>query len=217
MNKIYKLILFTFAALSQPLFAQESAVGYFRLANATGLHGKLNFLMDGADINAKGYDSGETTGSLGVAVPTVLLKAVHPLCESAEFQINLTPGEQVAVIAYVEPQKDQKTGEVKKRILKFSKLERKPKSRKKSATLLFLSVSQSIQIKMNDAPVELQTLKQTDIGFGDSRDNGVSIKVGQQEIGSLDIEESGDYAVIIFDKADGTQGCITFYNSRHRG
>lgn len=215
MNKICKLLLLTCLALCHPLRAQEGAVGYFRLANATGLDGMLHFYMEGEDLNRKGYKSGETTGSLGVAVPTVKLKASHPLCDDIEYELKLQPSEQTAVIVYVEPQVDPKTGEVKKRTLKFSTLQRKSGRGKRTATLLFLSVSQSIDLDMNGKPVTLKPLKQVDVGFGDSRSTGVEIAVGSQKIGNLDIEEAGDYAVIVFDKADGTHGCITFYNTRH--
>jgi len=217
MNKTCKLLLFlAFTALCGQLHAQgDGAVGYFRLANATGLDGELHFFMDGEDLNPKGYKSGETTGSLGVAVPTVKLTAKHPLCDDTEYQIKLQPGEQTAVIAYVEPQVDPTTGEVKKRTLKFSTLQRKNGKGKRTATLLFLSVSQPIELDMNGQPVTLTPMKQLDIGFGDARSTGVSLSVDKKTIGSLDIEDAGDYAVIVFDKADGTHGCITFYNTRH--
>lgn len=217
MNKICKFILCTCLAVVYHAQAQDDGtVGYFRLANATGLDGALHFYMDGEDLNPKGYVSGETTGSLGVGVPTVKLRATHPLCEDTEYELKLQPGLQTAVIVYVEPQVDQKTGEVKKRELKFSTLERKSGgSRKKSATLLFLSVSQSIDLDMNGKPITLKALKQLDVGFGDSSSTAVNIAVGKTSIGNLDIEEAGDYAVIVFDKADGTHGCITFYNTRH--
>lgn len=216
MNKTCKLLLFLSLLTGHCLHAQnDGTVGFFRLANATGLDGQLHFYLEGEDLNPRGYKSGETTGSLGVAVPTVKLKASHPLCDDTEYELKLEPGEQTAVIAYIEPQMDQRTGEVRKRTLKFNTLERKSGSKKRTATLLFLSVSQSIDLDMNGKPVTLTALKQQDIGFGDSRSTGVSLSVGKQSIGNLDIEEAGDYAVIVFDKADGTHGCITFYNTRH--
>lgn len=197
------------------LQAQDEAVGYFRLANATGLDGKLHFFLNGEDLNADGYPSGETTGSLGVAPAPVKITAKHPLCEDADYTFEVKPGEQTAIIAYVEPQKDQKTGEVKKREIKFGTLERKGGSKKRSATLLFLSVSQQIELRMNNAPVVLTPHKQVNVNFSESRGTGVNIAVGDSKIGGLDIEDPGDYAVIVFDKADGSHGCITFYNSRH--
>lgn len=209
-------MLFSCSLFISHLYAQsDEAVGYFRLANATGLDGNLHFYLDGEDLNPIGYTSGETTGSLGVATANVKLKATHPLCDDTEFELKLQPGEQTAVIAYVEPQVDAKTGKVKKRVLKFSTLQRKSGSSKKTATLLFLSVSQSIDLEMNGRPVTLKTLQQMDVGFSESASTGVNIGVGSQKIGGFDIEDPGDYAVIIFDKADGTHGCITFYNTRH--
>lgn len=216
MNKICKLLcLFTWLLAGGAQAQEDGTVGYFRLANATGLDGMLHFYLEGEDLNPKGYKSGATTGSLGVSVPTAKLKASHPLCEDTEYVLKLQPGEQTAVIVYVEPQMDQKTGEVKKRTLKFATLERKDGSKKRTATLLFLSVSQPINLDMNGKPVTLAPMKQQDIGFGDSRSTGVALEVGGQKIGNLDIEEAGDYAVIVFDKSDGTHGCITFYNTRH--
>lgn len=197
------------------LKAQDEAVGYFRLANATGLDGKLHFLLNGEDLNPEGYPSGETTGSLGVTPAPVKITATHPLCEDADYSFEIKPGDQTAIIAYVEPQKDQKTGEVKKREIKFGTLERKGDTKKRSATLLFLSVSQQIELRMNNSPVILTPHKQVNVNFSESRGTGVNIAVGESRIGGLDIENPGDYAVIVFDKADGSHGCITFYNSRH--
>lgn len=216
MNKICRATLFLIAVIAlDSARAQDDTNSYFRLANATGLDGKVHFHLDGEDLNPDGYISGETTGSLGVAATSVRIKASHLQCEDAEQTFQLTPGQQTAIIVYIEPEKDSKTGEIKKRLIKFSTLDRKADSKKRTATLLFLSVSQSIEVKMNNSPINLTALKQSDIAFGDSRLTGVNITVAEKKIGDFDIEDPGDYAVIVFDKADGTHGCISFYNSRH--
>lgn len=214
MNKIFNLVLLLTISLTLSAFAQEGE-GAFRLANATGLDGRLKFFINGYEISSEGYESGQTTGNLDIPSGMLDIKVQHPLCEDSQMQLNLVGGQQIAIIAYVEPLKDKQTGEVKKRVIKFGKLESKPRSDKRSAALLFLSVSNQVEVMMNGSAVVLTPHKQVDVAFGDSRSTGVSIEVGKRLIGGLDLENPGDYAVIVFDKADGTQGCITFYNTKH--
>lgn len=213
MNKIFNFSVSLVLLLSTSIFAQEGA-GAFRLANATGLDGRLHFYLNGFVVSPEGYESGQTTGKLNIGSGELKITVKHPLCELGEMQINITPGQQIAIIAYVEPIKDTKTGEVKKRIIKFGTLESKTRTKDRSAALLFLSVSEKVQVTMNGNPVLLTPNKQVDVKFGESRGTGVNIEVGKTMVGGLDLEDPGDYAVIIFDKADGTQGCITFYNSK---
>lgn len=215
MNRIFSfLIILVF--FHAGLFGQEPAnasLCFIRLANATGLDGKLHFLINGEDMNVKGFGSGVATGSFGVEPGTYEVSTTHPLVEDNKYSVKLNAGDSFSIIAYTEPVIDD-DGIVKKRVVKFSTLQSKAGKDKKTATLLFLSVTKEVNLEVNDASVSLVAHKQLDIAFKDAVNKQVNLKALGASLGHFDIEDPGDYAVIVFDKPDGTKGCITFYNLR---
>jgi hypothetical protein len=52
------------------------------------------------------------------------------------------------------------------------------------------------------------------MAFEDSRGSQVALTVKDKALKNFDIDEPGDYAVIVYDKPDGGQGCITFNNTK---
>lgn len=196
--------------------ADAQTAGAFRVVNATGLPGRVHFYLNGEIINSEGYESGQTTGNMGIPAKLWELKVKHTQCEEAIHAFEVTPGQQMAIIAYTEPVIDPKTGDIIKRVIKFGKIEGKPRGAKRSAALLFLSVSKQMEITMNNNPVVLEQNKQLDVSFAEARGTGVDIKAKGKDIGGINIEEMGDYAVVVYDNPDGTQGCVTFYNSKRR-
>lgn len=67
---------------------------------------------------------------------------------------------------------------------------------------------------MNDTALSLTANQVKDIQFGKSRGSSVQLTVKGRPLKNFDIDEPGDYAIIVFDKPDGTQGCITFNNTK---
>lgn len=217
MNKTYKLLgLFCFLALASAVQAQEvdpEAFPWVRLANATGLDGRIEVFIKGRNVNPEGYASGAVTGAFSLYTGETEFTIKHPQIDDTKFTLNLSENDRMAVIIYTEAAQNE--GDVlKKRKVKHTVLKRKTKGEKKSATLLFISPNKGIDIGMNDAPVTLTANKQKDIQFAQSRGSQVVLTVNGKPLKTLDIDEPGDYAIIVFDKPDGTQGCITFNNTR---
>lgn len=184
-----------------------------RLANATGLDGRLQIFIKGENINPEGYESGAVTGSFGMYPGPLEIEVKHPLIDDTKHTVQLNPTDRMAIVIYTEPKKDE-SGVVTKRVVKFTTLQRKPGGKKRTATLLFLSVSQGIELGMNESKVDLKPHKQVDIGFGDARNSQINLTVQAKPLKTFDIDEPGDYAVIVYDRPDGTQGCITFNNTK---
>ncbi len=221
MNRISKaafaFAFTTLALLSLPATsgAQQPDDGFarLRLANATGLDGRLEIFLKGENINPEGFESGAVTGSFGMHPGPLEIMVKHPQIDDTKYTVQLNPTDRMAIIAYTEPKKDDK-GVVTKRIVKFTTLQRKPGGKKRTATLLFLSVSQGLELGMNKSTVNLVPHKQVDIGFGDARNSQVNLTVKSKMLKTFDIDEPGDYAVVVYDRPDGTQGCITFNNTK---
>ncbi|MES2596274.1 MAG: hypothetical protein V4662_13100 [Verrucomicrobiota bacterium] len=219
MNKTFEMLrilllgVFAFAGTVRGQEPDPEAYPWVRLANATGLDGRIQVLIKGRNVNPEGYESGAVTGAFSLYTGETEFTIKHPQIDDTKFMINLNPNDRMAVVIYTEP--DKKQGDVlKKRQVKFTTLKRKAKGDKKSATLLFISPNKGIDIGMNDAPVSLVANQQKDIHFAQSRGSQVVLTVRGKPLRTLDIDEPGDYAIIVFDNPDGTQGCITFNNTR---
>ncbi len=214
MNKIYSLFLsLLFVTIGHAQKVDPEDFPWIRIANATGLDGPIQIFIKGRNINPEGYESGVVTGAFSLYPGQLEVVVKHPLIEDSTFNLELHPSDRMALIVYTEPV-EKKDDIVKKRVIKFSTLKRKSKSERKSATLLFLSVTKGIDLSMNDTLVSLTPHQQKDLSFGQSRGSQVNLMVKGRPLKTFDIDEVGDYAIIVFDKPDGTQGCITFNNTR---
>lgn len=217
MNKTFELLcLVLLLALSSTMHAQEvnpEAFPFVRLANATGLDGRIEVFIKGRNVNPEGYASGAVTGAFSLYTGDTEFTVKHPQIDDTKFTLNLTENDRLAIVIYTEAAKND--GDVvQKRKVKFTTLKRKTKGGKKSATLLFISPNKGIDIAMNNSPVALTANQQKDIQFSQSGGSQVVLTANGKPLKSFDIDEPGDYAIIVFDKPDGTQGCITFNNTR---
>lgn len=216
MNRIFKLAFLLFIALSTGKLHAEPDDGFprVRLVNATGLSGKIQIFIKGENVNPDGYESGMATAAFSLYPEEVEIKIQHPLIDDTVHQMKLLPSDRIAIIVYSEPKKGKELGVSTKRAVKFTTLQGKERGSKKTATLLFLSVSEGLELSMNQKMVNLTPHKQLDMVFGDARSSQVNLAVKDKTLRTFDIDEPGDYAVIVYDKPDGTQGCVTFNNSK---
>jgi len=216
MNKTFELLTLFLLAFTSMTHAQEvnpEAYPWVRLANATGLDGRIEVFIKGRNVNPEGYASGAVTGAFSLYTGDTEFTIKHPQIDDTKFTINLTENDRLAIVLFTESAQDG-SDVVQKRKVKFTTLKRKTKGGKKSATLLFISPNKGIDIAMNNSPVTLTANQQKDIQFSQSGGSQVVLTINGKSLKSFDIDEPGDYAIIVFDKPDGTQGCITFNNTR---
>lgn len=185
-----------------------------RIANATGLDGQVQVFIQGESINPDGFKSGEVTGVFALQPGTIKIDIKHPQIEDTTQSFTLNTTDRLAIIAYTEPKKEEEAAINTKRVLKFTTLQRKQRGLKKSATLLFLSVSEGLDLGMNKTLLSLTPHKQVDMTFEDSRGSQVALTVKDKSLKIFDIDEPGDYAVIIYDMPNDGLGCITFNNTK---
>lgn len=211
MNLHFKRIVHRFALVCVCVcalvsaFGQESGVGYVRFVNGIGLEGRMKLSMNGEAVNAKGYQSGEYTGGVGLKVGGYDFAFEHPLLEKLERNIQVVDGETVTYIAYVKPKLD-KDGEVVGRELALFELESLDEG---GASVTAVSLcDQRAQLPLQfmiegaDAPVvvEVEPLKPKKVSL--KRGGDFAMAFNKKVIASMTMAEPGNFAAAIFESTD---------------
>lgn len=198
------------ALLSTSSRAQNAAPGFFRLINATGIPGKVEFDLNKEKLSEEGYESGGSTGSIGFLPGSYNLLARHTTWADVEHAFQLKSGEHSALVLYSTPVLDEE-GKEKKRVLKFSQVPCKPEAGARTVVLVSACLAPQVQIELGGAQVTLDSLKPREINLSQKAGQFVDIGCGGMPVGSFQLEEAGAYGAVIFDQADGKKGCVTFF------
>lgn len=230
MNLHFNRIIRSFVAICVcvcsliPASGQEVAVGYVRFVNAIGLRGSMTLSMNSEAVNAKGYESGEYTGGVGLKVGGYDFTFEHPLLKKLEKNIQVVDGETVTYIAYVKPKLDE-DGVVVDRELALFELE---PSEEGGASVTPVSLCDQranlplqFMIEGADAPVviEVEPLKPKKVSL--KRGGDFAMAFNKKVIASMTMAEPGNFAAAIFESTD-KQGdpvlkAAMFLNERFSG
>ena len=190
--------------------AQNTSPGFFRLINATGIPGKIEFDLNKEKLSEEGYESGASTGSIGFLPGSYNLLARHSTWADVEHAFELKSGDHSAMVLYSMPVLDEE-GKEKKRVLKFAQVLCKPEAGARTVILTSACLAPQVQINLGGAQVTLDSLKPREVNLSQKAGQFLAIELDGAPIGSFQLEEAGAYGAVIFDQADGKTGCVTYF------
>ncbi len=194
-------------------------VGFIRLINAVAPgEGMVTLLIDGENMNPKGYRLGALTGGIGLkpGMHTVTMK--RDGVEDATTRLELAIGATITVVPYAEriPAADDKPAHWAMRILRLKQM--KPES-ERGAT--FVSVAPDPEIKvelgLEDNKWSAAFVKRLGIVQLPIDESGgyVKVRIKGKELDSMAVPMPGNYVVVIYADADGALKCLNFRDVKY--
>src|SRR5437868_2139664 len=146
--------------VAQLTVAQQSpGQGGFRFVNAASIPGKVFLTIDGKKMRPEGFDSGNTTGAIGILVGSHRFAVSSPSNGTAEVSASVQPGSSVTMIAYCKTVIDPRTRQPTE-VLQLLPRQNPPHTRARQFQLLFLSLRPSIDLTINGQNRSVSALRE---------------------------------------------------------
>lgn len=192
--------------------AQESPPGFIRLVNAAaGGDGNLVLSIDGEAVYAKGYKLGQTSGGIGLAAGRHRIElrkdGMKPLNETVE----LKAGSTVSLVVFTEKEESPPYAWR----LRLMQMTAQEASGYRLCCLSLcrreeLSLAASVDGK-KPLSLPLQRGAAASLALGGQRGR-VSVKVAGLAAADIDLDDPGNYMLVIFDDANGQVRCLSYYD-----
>ena len=200
------LVLFNCYVAHLAVAQQSSGQGSFRFVNATSIPGKVFLAIDGKKLRPEGFDSGNTTGAIGILAGTHRFAVSSPSNGTAEVSASVQPGSSVTMIAYCKTVIDPRTRQPTE-VLQLLPRQNPPHTRARQFQLLFLSSRPSIDLTINGQNRSVSALRE--IGSDQLPTTQIKIEHGTKPVVTFDAPEAGNFLVVIFeDKAGKVSGVV---------
>jgi hypothetical protein len=209
-------------ALVFPVLVHGEAppAGFVRLVHAVAAgEGNLKVKLDGADLLARGYTLGQSTGGIGLPEGPHALEfaraGVGPLKET----IQVAKGETITVLAYAEKAPAKREGQQPNWKIKLRKLRAVPPDREYRLHLISLCerdevvVQTFIEANRKTETTPLKRLKAADVDLGRSR-GGVELRWNGEPLATVSLDDPGRYVVVIYEDLSGRIKALTFYDPK---
>ena len=219
-SKTFAAIICLFSGISPTSGNTSHEVGFLRIVNAIAPgHGTTRVLIDGEDLFPKGYQLGQRSGGIGLAVGAHTVTLQKNGVESGTTKVDLKSGETLSLIGFAE--KIPATGEDAPPRWMTKILRLKQSDPEQGYRITLLSVCDLDEVKVdilipekNDIPIaHVKRLATSPIELGSTRSEAM-VRVGKEIITTISPDEPGNHVVVLYQDADGKVRALTFFDPR---
>jgi len=193
--------------------------GFVRLVNAVGPGtGPLQLIIDGRDVNPKGYKLGDVTGGIGLKPGTHELVLRREGTEEGKTKVNVVNDDTTIIIPFAEriPASDEKPAYWALRVLR---LKQKEIEKGRSATFVSVSAQPELQIELREpegswtkAFVKRLATAQLPLNYPEGY---APLRTKQGEISSIPIGSEGNYVVVLYDDENSKVQAVNFKDLKY--
>lgn len=223
MKTISKIIIVTIGMLSGPCPASGNTtpeVGFLRIVNTIPQgSGTTRVLIDGEDLFPKGYQLGQRSGGIGLAVGTHTVTLQKNGVESGTTKIDLKQGETLSLIGFAEKIPMTTLGTPPRWTTKILRLKQCDPEQGFRITLLSVCDIDEVKVEVlvpekNIIPIAyLKRLATTPINLGNKRSEAM-VRVGKEIITTISPDEPGNHVVVLYQNAEGKIRALTFFDPK---
>ncbi len=195
--------------LTRPLAsAQQPAPpqGAIRFANASSLPEKVLVTIDGGKLRPDGFNSGDTTGTIGILAGAHRLGATSPSAKAADSPLTIQPNTSTTIVGYSFAVEDPQTKKPVEQLKFYAEVE-PAREKGKHFRLLYASAKPAADLTVNGQPLKLAALRSVNLPA--AAHDTVKLETGGKAFFDFTAAESGSFLVVIFDKADGSLAAVT--------
>ncbi|MBK1833323.1 hypothetical protein [Roseibacillus ishigakijimensis] len=193
-------------------------VGFVRFMNLIDAgQGKVDLKIDGSTIWKPGYTLGQRTGALPYRGGKRSFLVSREGCLPAEREITVEAGKAQTVVAFAEEEFDE-NGESLGWQIKLARLAQHTPESGLVVTFISFCKEDVIDLEITEA-MSQKTFKQAVNKRRTTRlklvENGrvrASVKCGGDYIGTIKVDDEGNYVAFIFEGDEGRKKLITFYD-----
>lgn len=217
MRPIYSLILLLLMPL---LSAQEPPpnMGFVRFMNLVDAgEGNTKLKINGKDIWEPGYRLGQKTGALPYSSGDQKFVVTKEGCLPAERDVSIEKGKSQTIVAFAEEVFDEE-GESLGWGIKLARLEQHTPEKGLVVTFISFCKEDVLDLEIDESQSS-KTFTQTVYRRKTARlklvDKGrvrASVSCNGERIGSIKVENQGNYVSMIYDGDDGKRKMKTFYD-----
>lgn len=204
------------------VFAQtgKPSAGFLRVVHlvAPG-EGTLRVKLDGEALFPRGYELGQRTGGIGLPPGAHLLELSKNGVEPVKEKLDLPPGETITVLAYAEKLPPKREGEPPRWAIKLRKLPVATSDEGYRLSLISFCdreevlVRTFIETKRKTETTPLKRFQTSEIDLGRGR-GGVEIRLENQALAAVSLDEPGRYLVVLYEDAKGEVRAFSFYDPK---
>lgn len=212
----FLIVVFCFATSGA-----DEAPGYLRLVNLIDFEGAglTNCSIAGVDVYPKGYQSGQSTGGIGLKPGNVEVVVSNPGCKAFTQNIEIVSGRTESILIYSLPEFDE-DGELVGYKIEIVRL--RQRSPVKGITFSFLSVIPNTQQRVRYGRRDTKNWKEATLNYMKIKRVSVPSKKipvdifvppgSENPAESISADSTGNYVVILYPTATGEVGISQFYD-----
>lgn len=215
-NILAAVLLLSSGATAQ----QVPEMGFIRIVNAIAPGtGNARFLIDGEDLHAGGYALGQTTGGYPVARGARTIGVRKDGVGAGSTRVDLATGETMTVIAFAERAPERKPGEPPRWNVKLLRLKQQEHERGYGLSIVPVAAAAEIALevrtpgKAGSHKLDAPRLRISKVDLGKQRAD-LEILAGGAPVTTISPDSRGNYVVILFEKADGSLGAVSYYDPK---
>lgn len=203
------LCMFTTVAVSnaQTIDPTVGPRGFIRLMNAVGVgSGKLDFLIDNAQVREEGYQVGDVTGGIPRKPALYKIAFRRTGIEPGETKVDVTHDETTTLIPFPEfvPATEKKAAHWIIRILRLKQSESRGKS---SATIVNLTRQPELKVQIQQPDESWVALRVKRLALERTpilqRTGYVPIRTESFDLKPLSVGTSGNFIAVVYEDAVG--------------
>jgi hypothetical protein len=221
MKTIFNGLLLLLASVVNVVAQTEKpSAGFLRVVHlvAPG-EGTLRVKLDGVELFPRGYELGQRTGGIGLPTGGHVLELAKNGVESVKEKLDLPQGETITVLAYAEKLPPTREGEPPRWAIRLRKLPAAtPVEGYRLSLISFcdreeLVVRTFIETKRKTETTPLKRFQTSEIDLGRSR-GGVEVRLGNEALATVSLDEPGNYIVVLYEDASGRVRALAFYDPK---
>lgn len=206
MKHLLRILIIFSLVLTHGLDAQgEKEYGFLNIIYAIPDGAPCEISIDGAKINEEGFKAGEFTGGLILEVGQRSIEIVREGEETTRGKVTIEQGITSSYAIFNQIDVDKKTDKPVNRV----RIIQMKVTDHEGYHLQAVSLCEEIKrIQISSSFVELNFLKPTEIPGWNG--GGFSVSTNAKQLGSLAVEESGTYVILVGRNEIGKDGAFFF-------
>ena len=214
------LLMLVISAASVFAQTEKPSAGFVRMVHlvAPG-EGTLRMKIDGEELFPRGYELGQRTGGIGLLPGGHALELSKSGVEPVKEKLDLPPGETITVLAYAVKLPPKREGEPPRWAIRLRKLSAAlPGEGYRLSLISFCDreevlVRTFIETKHKTETTPLKRFQTSEIDLGRSR-GGVEIRLENEALAAVSLDEPGRYLVVLYGDAKGKVRAFSFYDPK---
>ncbi|MGJ8724951.1 MAG: hypothetical protein ACSHYB_10380 [Roseibacillus sp.] len=217
MKQIYKFLWILFIPLLQ---AQEPPpnMGFLRFMNLVDAgEGKTKLRINGKDIWEPGYRLGQKTGALPYSNGTLDVVVSKEGCITAEREVEVEKGKSQTIVAFAEEVFDDEGVSLGWGV-KLARLSQHTPEKGLVVTFISFCKEDAIDLEIDESQSDKQFTqtvykrKTARLKLVDSGRVRASVKCNGEHIGSIKVDDQGNYVAMIYQGDDGKRKMKVFFD-----